>query len=89
MGETRVEKQRRWDGVNTGYITCSLRLLEDLLKLPEDHHIVNVWYDFDDWHQKNFRIVIAGPKMPKRGEGEPIKQIFPLLTKEGGMDFDA
>ncbi len=85
MGETQVRSSAK----RMGYVKVSLELLGELLKLPENHRVVQVWYDFDDFWQRTFRVVIEGSSMPDKPEGAVMEQVDLIYREDGEFAFTA
>lgn len=60
---------------NMGIAKISIVLLEDLLKFPEDHHIIDINYDMYDKLNNEITCLIEGPTLPIKLEGQRTEEV--------------
>lgn len=72
--------------IQIGKVSVSLRLLEEALKFPPNHHIVDVGFDWEDRWGKKIQFIVQGDQMPTITEGEKIPDMQVLQTIEYDED---
>lgn len=58
-----------------GRVKISVEMLEELLRLPIDHSILEIKQDYEDRLRNEFTLVCEGPDLPKVREGEQIPEL--------------
>ena len=58
-----------------GKVILTFELLEKLLRLDGNHHIIDVWEEGEDRVNRRFSVLIAGDDMPKHLEGAPVRVV--------------
>ena len=66
-----------------GIMKVTYELLEDMLKLDGDHHVVSVQNMPEDSFNDTFSVILSGPTCPEIPEGGVGPRV--VLDNEGGV----
>ncbi len=73
----------------TAICQVTYQFIEELLQLPANHRIVEVFQDPEVWGSHSFYIRINGPLMPETPEGVVSKRVLPAYnTLERRIDWE-
>jgi hypothetical protein len=64
--------------MNAAIIRVDLRVLEELLHLPPDHHVREVIVEYEDRVRRGVRFLIEGPLLPRVSEGAVAPEVIPI-----------
>ena len=65
---------------NVGLLRINFSILEELLRLPPDHHITGMWEDGE--YVNTIYLKVAGPTLPETEEGEAYRVVHLETTRE-------